>query len=162
MTKVITGKEPDARTVYADIIDHPHWQSKTHPHMSLYDRAAQFSPFAALIGYDDMVSEEARIVDNKIELEEAELERLNQKLNLINEAIRNGTMPTVTITYFISDPLKTGGRYETVTEQIRKIDVVRGKVVLMKTEGYGKLNSEIDMKDILEIHGESVDDMDSF
>ncbi len=47
------------------------------PHMSLYDRAAQFAPFAALTGYDDMVTEKARIVDNKIELSETEIDRLN-------------------------------------------------------------------------------------
>ena len=60
MTKGITEKEPDPRIVYADIIDLPHHQSSTRPHMSLYDRAAQFASFAALTGYDDMVKEEAR------------------------------------------------------------------------------------------------------
>ena len=159
MARGVTEKEPDPRIVYADIIGHPHWQSKTHPHMPLYDRAAQFAPFAALTGYDDMVSEEARIVENKIELEESELERLSRKLSLINDAIRDGEVPTVTITCFIPDPQKTGGRYVTAAEQIRKIDAVRGKVVLMRTEGYGNLNVEIDMKDILEIHGELVDDI---
>ena len=158
MTKGITGKEPDPRVIYADIIDHPHWQSKTHPHMSLYDRAAQFSPFAALTGYDDMVSEEARIVDKKIELEESELERLSRKLAILNDAVRKGAAPTAAITYFIPDPLKSGGKYETAVEQIKKIDAVRGKVVLMRTSGYGNLHVEIDMKNILEIHGESVDD----
>ena len=77
MTKGISGKEPDPRVIYADIIDLPHHQSPTRPHMSLYDRAAQFAPFAALTGYDDMVAEEARIVDNKIELSETEIDRLN-------------------------------------------------------------------------------------
>lgn len=161
MTKGISEKEPDPRIVYADIIDHPHWQSKTHLHMSLYDRAAQFSPFAALTGYDDMVSEEARIVDGKIELEETVLEKLNRKLSLINDTIKDGTMPTVTITYFVPDSMKTGGRYETVTEEIRKIDAIRGKVVLCRTTGNAALNVEIDIKDILEIHGEFVDYLDA-
>ena len=58
MTKGITGHEPDPRAIYADIIDVPHHQSATRTHMSLYDRAAQFAPFAALTGYDDMVEEE--------------------------------------------------------------------------------------------------------
>ena len=53
----IIGKEPDPREVYADIIDHPHWVSPKHPPMSLYNRAAQFAPFAALSGYDDMIDE---------------------------------------------------------------------------------------------------------
>ncbi len=160
MTRGIKEKEPDPRIVYADIIDHPHWQSPTHPHMSLYDRAAQFSPFAALTGYDDMVSEEARIVDNRIEPSEEEFEKLNQKLNLINDVIRDGGMPTVSITYFIPDPFKAGGRYETTAEQIRNIDVIRGKVILARTQGYGNMNVEIDMKDILELHGELVDNVD--
>ena len=148
-------ENPDPRTVYADIIDHPHWQSKTRPHMSLYDRAAQFSPFAALTGYDDMVNEEARIVDRRIEPGEDELDRLDRELSVIHDAINNGTFPEVSITYFVPDPLKEGGRYETSVEQIKKIDTVRGKLVLMRTEGAkgpGNRHVEIDMRDILEIN----------
>ena len=160
MTEGIKKNEPKAREVYADIIDHPRWQSPTRPHMSLYDRAAQFAPFAALTGYDDMVNEEARTVDQRIELDETTLEGLNQKLNLVNDVIRDGIHPTLSITYFVPDPLKAGGRYDTVTEEIRKIDVVRGKVVLMRTEGKAGLNVEIDINNILEIHGELVDYLD--
>lgn len=162
MAKGITEKEPDPRIVYADIIDHPHWQSKTHPHMSLYDRAAQFSPFAALTGYDDMISEEARFVDHKIGLEDSELDRLDRKLRLLKSAISGGTAPSVSVTHFIPDPLKSGGKYITVFGQIKKIDTVRGKLVLMRTDDCGSPDAEIEMKDILEIHGESVDDPDSF
>ena len=160
MTEGIKKNEPKAREVYADIIDHPRWQSPTRPHMSLYDRAAQFAPFAALTGYDDMVNEEARTVDQRIELDETTLEGLNQKLNLVNDVIRDGIHPTLSITYFVPDPLKAGGRYDTVTEKIRKIDVVRGKVVLMRTEGKAGINVEIDINNILEIHGELVDYLD--
>ena len=66
MAKGIINKEPDPRIVYADIIDLPHHQSSTHPHMSRYDRAAQFAPFAALTGYDDMITEEARKTNDSI------------------------------------------------------------------------------------------------
>lgn len=59
MTKGITGKEPNPKIVYADIIDMPHHTSSKHPQMSLYDRAAQFMPFAALTGYEDMINEAA-------------------------------------------------------------------------------------------------------
>ena len=148
-------KDPDPRTVYADIIDHPHWQSGTRPHMSLYDRAAQFSPFAALTGYDDMVSEEARIVGRRVEPGEDELERLDRELSVIHDAIKKGTFPEVSITYFVPDPLKEGGRYETSVEQIKKIDTVRGKLVLMRTEaakGPENRHIEIDIRDILEIN----------
>ena len=58
MNQKTKKREPEARRIYGDIIDMPHHQSKTHPHMSLYDRAAQFAPFAALTGYEDMINEE--------------------------------------------------------------------------------------------------------
>ena len=90
MTKGITEKEPDPRIVYADIIDLPHHQSATRPHMSLYDRAAQFAPFAALSGYDEMIVEEARETDTGIVLEDWELEQLNQKLTLIADVLEDG------------------------------------------------------------------------
>ena len=151
MTRGITGKEPDPSIVYADIIDHPHWQSPTRPHMSLYDRAAQFAPFAALTGYHDMVAEEARVVENEIEPGEAGLEELNQKLNLLQDAVRGGIRPTVSITYFVPDPRKAGGKYVTAVEEIRKIDPLRGVVVLTRTEGYARQNAEIPIKDILKL-----------
>lgn len=160
MTKGLKEDEPNGRDVYPDIIDHQHWQSPTRPHMSLYDRAAQFSSFDALAGYSDMVSEEQRLTDQKIELGETELEMLNQKLNLINDVIRDGEHPTISITYFVPDPLKAGGRYDTVEEPIKKIDVVRGKIILMRTEGYGQTNVEISIPDILELRGDLIDYMD--
>ena len=160
MTKGITEKEPDPRIVYADIIDLPHHQSATRPHMSLYDRAAQFAPFAALTGYDDMVKEEARYVGQQIELGEASIELLNQKLTLIADVIEDGTKPTVSITYFEPDTMKAGGKYVTVTEKIKKIDPVTRKVILMKTVGSAGMNATIDIDRITEIHGDLVDYMD--
>ena len=64
MSKGITDGKSDARKIYGDIIDLPHHQSKTHPHMSLYDRAAQFAPFSALTGYEDMINEEINQTNN--------------------------------------------------------------------------------------------------
>ena len=72
----------DAHIIYGDIIDLPHHQSQVHPHMSLYDRAAQFAPFAALTGYDDMISEEARETGLKLA---QNLKRLNAKISVISE-----------------------------------------------------------------------------
>ena len=160
MTKGITEKEPDPRIVYADIIDLPHHQSATRPHMSLYDRAAQFAPFAALTGYDDMVKEEARYVGQQIELGEATIEMLNQKLTLIADVIEGGTKPTVSITYFAPDEQKAGGKYITTTEKIKKIDPVARKVILMKTVGSAGMNATIEIDRITEIHGDLVDYMD--
>ena len=160
MTKGITEKEPDPRIVYADIIGLPHHQSATRPHMSLYDRAAQFAPFAALTGYDDMVNEEARYVDQQIEQDEASLELLNQKLTLIADVIEDGMKPTVSITYFEPDTLKAGGKYVTATEKIKKIDPVARKVILMKTMGSAGMHATIEIDRITEIHGDLVDYMD--
>ena len=152
--------KPDPRIVYADIIDLPHHQSKTHPHMSLYNRAAQFAPFAALSGYDEMISEETRETGVQQQLEEWEMEKINQKLNLIDDVIKDGHRPTLTITYFVPDAKKAGGEYVTITEQIKKVDPVRRKIVLMKAEGRAGLNVEIDIDRISAIRGELVDYLD--
>ena len=154
MTKGITEREPDPREVYGDIIDHPHWESPTHPHMSLYDRAAQFAPFAALSGYDDMIGEEARLVDNRIELSEEETEELNRKLSRMDEMIGQGIRPAVTVTYFVPDPLKPGGMYQTVTEKARRVDSVHGIIQLDRKVTVAESYMEIRLEDILDIQPE--------
>ena len=151
MTKGITRKEPDPREVYADIIDLPHHESDHHPPMSLYDRAAQFSPYSALSGYDDLVREEARLVDRRIEPGEEALEELNRKLNRISQLTESGTHPTAAITYFIQDSKKAGGRYETITEKIRKTDSAVQAVILDRTVGKAGTRMAIPIGDILEI-----------
>lgn len=152
--------KPDPRIVYADIIDLPHHQSKTHPHMSLYNRAAQFAPFAALSGYEDMISEESRETGSQTRLEEWEMEKISQKLNLISDVIDDGHRPTLSITYFMPDAKKAGGEYLTVTEEIRKIDIVRRKIILMKKQGRAGLNVEIDIDKVTDIRGDLVDYLD--
>ena len=156
MTTGITGKEPDPRQVYADIIDLPHHESDHHPPMSLYDRAAQFSPFSSLPGYGDLIVEEARLVDRKTELSESEAEQLNQKLKRISAAVKGGVGPVVEITRFVPDPLKAGGKYETITERIRKVDPVARKVILERRAGPAGSRMEIRMEDILDLRGEGL------
>ena len=156
MTKGLKDGEPNGRDIYPDIIDHPHWQSPTRPHMSLYDRAAQFSPFDALTGYSDMISEEQRLTEKKIELSETALEKLNQKFKLIDDMLKNGRKPVISITYFEPDLLKDGGRYETITGQIARIDVVGRKILLSLPEAQGR-QREIRISDITDVHGESVE-----
>ena len=158
MTQGIKSNEPDARTVYADIIDLPHHQSSTHPHMSLYDRAAQFSSYKALSGYEDMVAEEARLTSLKPELEEYELELLNKKLNLIADIINGGTRPTVTIRYFLPDERKSGGAIVDITDTIKRIDTVSGQIILMSTRESG-INEAIEIKSILSMRGDLVDNL---
>lgn len=160
MTEGIKKGGPDARIIYADIIDHPHWQSPTRPRMSLYDRCAQFASFNALTGYSDMIDEEKRLTDSKVELGETELELLNQKLTLIMDVIEDGHRPTVTITYFVPDEQKSGGRYETVTERVKKIDTEMQQIILMRTEGRAGMNIVIDIDQVVDITGELVDYLD--
>jgi len=119
----------NGKTKYADIFNLPHHQSTTRKHMSLYDRAAQFAPFAALSGYDDMVTEEARHTDREIELSENEIEIVNSVIAIINTVIENGGHPTVTVTYFKPDPHKSGGRYETMTAILKRIDTIDKRLV---------------------------------
>ncbi len=162
MSQEFIGKEQDPRIVYKDIIDLPHHQSSKHPHMSLYDRAAQFAPFAALTGYEDMVHEEARVTDSAITLGEAITDRLNQKLSLISDAIKKGHRPTLAITYFVPDLLKSGGEYVTINEQIHKIDSVNKKIVLMKTSGTSQINETIDFEMVTDIQGDFIDYLDDY
>ena len=160
-TKGITGNEPDPRVIYADIIDHPHWVSPTRKRMSLYNRAAQFSPFDALAGYSDMIAEEARITDGHLELGECELGILNQKLNLIAELVDEGERPEVTFTVFVPDRKKSGGKYIEITDVVKRVDMVEKKVILASTEGYGRVNKTIEIDRIITISGEIVDELDN-
>lgn len=122
-------EKQDARAVYADIIDLPHHQSETRPHMSLYDRAAQFAPFAALSGYDDMVVETARLTDSEIELSDSEIELINGVIAEIHRLTESGAHPAVSLTYFIPDQYKQGGSYEPFNGIIKKIDPVGKKLI---------------------------------
>ena len=158
MTKGIRKGEPNARQVYADIIDLPHWQSQKRPHMGALERAAQFSPFAALTGYEDMIDEEAREVGVFHELTESEMEVLNQKISMIADALENDHHPVLKFTYFITDIAKVGGSYVTMTERVRKIDTVGRKIQLFKTVGASKSYMELEMDKIRDISGDLVDD----
>lgn len=151
MTKGITGKEPDARKIYGDIIDLPHHQSIKHKHMSLYDRAAQFAPFAALTGYDDMVTEEARLTDSLFTLSEANADELDRTLLRIMDLLSKGDHPEVLIEYFIPDPYKDGGRYETVNDKVYTVDQAERCLILIKKEGRAGLRKSIPIDRILEL-----------
>ena len=105
---------------YDDIINLPRHVSDKHPHMSIHDRAAQFAPFAALTGHSEAVSETARYVDEKIDLGEDAIKEIQDALNYIQEHISQS--PQVTITYFVADDRKRGGRYVTETVKIKYVD----------------------------------------
>lgn len=148
------------RIVYADIIDHPHHQSETRAHMTLYDRAAQFSAFDALAGYSDMIAEEARVTEQKVELDKDVVELLNKKLAQIADTIKDGQYPSITFRFFDPDERKTGGKYKEEMGVATKVDPIAQKVVLRQGEGLTKKEAEINFKDIIEIYGECVDFFD--
>ena len=113
---------------YADIIDLPHHISKRHQQMSMEKRAAQFSPFAAMVGHDAAIQETARLTEEKLELFEDEKDIIEGKLQWIEEHIKE--QPKITVTYFEPDEKKNGGAYVTVTGSAMKIDEIERALIL--------------------------------
>ena len=150
---------PDAREVYADIIDLPHHQSDRHPHMSLHDRAAQFAPFAALVGYDEMVDEEARLTDRQIAPGESDLDRLDRKFSRLSGLLSAKQRPLISALVFIPDSRKAGGRYDTVTGRARKLDLYEKKLILLR-EGSPAEEISLNMDRILDLSGDSLEETD--
>lgn len=127
---------------YDDMLYLPHPTSPTRPRMSIIDRAAQFSPFAALTGYDDAVKETARLTERKIELDEYEKMALDGQLQRIRAHLSE--QPQVTITYFQADERKDGGAYQTITGNVKKVDEYKRKIVLVSGE-------KIEIEEIVEV-----------
>lgn len=130
---------------YKDIINLPHKQSSKRPHMSLLDRAAQFAPFAALVGYDDAIKETGRLTDDRIELSEENLAALNSRYQILVDHLDEE--PEVTITYFVPDIYKTGGSYITKTGVVKKLDAYERLITM--TDGI-----KILMDDVLTLEGD--------
>ena len=105
---------------YEDIVNLPRHITKIHPQATMDDRAARFSPFAAISGYEDMVKEAARVTEERIDITDATKELLNEKLNMIIEFLDEE--PEVTITYFEPDKKKDGGAYISITGTVKRID----------------------------------------
>lgn len=121
-----------AQGKYDDIINLPHHVSKRRAPMPLYDRAAQFSPFAALTGYEAVIEETGRLTDYRTELAESAKAELDEQMGLILENIQ--TQPEVTLTYFRPDERKLGGAYRTVTGRVKKVDTYERCLLL--TDGF--------------------------
>ena len=121
---------------YRDLIGMEHHRSSKHPHMSMRDRAAQFSPFAALTGYDEEIDEAARLTSDRLELDEAQMELISSELTRAAKALeknrREGRAeePAARITYFVPDVRKQGGEYVTAETEIKKIDPLKRTLVL--------------------------------
>ena len=139
-------------TPYDDILPLPHHVSERHPPMSWLDRAAQFSPFAALTGYEAAVEETARLTDRRIELDEGEKEAIDQRLTLLQEHLPEPT--EVTITYFVPDKKKTGGAYVSVSGMVKKIDDYERAVILCE-------GTSIPIDDIFHINGKLFDGIEA-
>ena len=134
---------------YDDILHLPHPTSKRHPRMPIADRAAQFSPFAALTGHKAAIEETARVTDRRIELDEDAKEQLDQTLQLLMERIDE--QPEITVTWFSPDKKKAGGQYHTATGKLKRIDTQESRLIL--TDG-----TQIPLEDLLEIRSESFQD----
>ena len=129
---------------YEDIVNLPHHRSPKRVAMSMTDRGAQFSPFAALTGHEDAVRETARLTDKCIELDESVVKILDTKLQFL--ADRLVQKPVVEISYFKADKKKQGGSYEKITGTVKKIDL-HGRKIIME-EG-----NSIAIDDLIEING---------
>ena len=113
---------------YEDIVNLQPHISKKHPQPSMMDRAARFAPFAAITGYEEMVLEEARVTEERIDLDEGALSLLNEKLNMIQEFLDEE--PEIKITYFEPDKKKTGGAYVSITGVVKRIDEYEHLVIM--------------------------------
>ena len=129
---------------YDDIIHLPHHTSSKHPRMTLYNRAAQFSPFAALTGHEDAIMETARLTQAQIELDEDMRVRLDEKLQILRA--HNDMKAMVSFTYFVADGLKSGGKYITHNGSVHYIDTYHQRVIM--SDG-----TIIPMDNIVDING---------
>ena len=147
-----TWVKKDVTHAYDDIIDLPHYVSTTRPHMQMIDRAAQFSPFDALTGYDETITETARQTDARVELSEQELNALNETLIRLCERCEQARherfhgdeaaeLPRARVTWFVPDRArhrnsrKTGGSYLTFTGTVRQVDLIGGTIVFRASSG---------------------------
>ena len=136
---------------YDDMLHLPHPTSQKHPRMPISDRAAQFSPFAALTGHEAAVKETARLTDQKIELDESKKAILDAKLQMIVEQIKS--QPIVTITYFVPDEKKAGGAYLSKTGTVRRINEYERMVEFTD-------RTSVAIEEIVEIGGDLFFDME--
>lgn len=129
---------------YQDIMNLPHFVSRDRTHMSMIERAAQFSPFAALTGYESAVKETARLTGQRLELAEDEKETIARRLTLLQSRLAES--PLVEITFFIPDDKKEGGEYHTITGTVKKLDNFQRHIIMMN-------GIKISIDDIVGIEG---------
>lgn len=133
---------------YSDILHYNYNGSKTRQKMTVYNRAAQFSPFSALTGFEQAIDETARQVKQKIQLSTDEIERLNEKINLI---LKSGKNQISSVVYFVGDKLKQGGEYKVKTGFISRIDTVNKLLIFTD-------KTTVCLEDILQISNSVAED----
>lgn len=131
---------------YDEIINLSHHVSRNHPQMSMRDRAAQFSPFAALTGYEDAIDETGRLTAERRELSELEQLELNKRFALLIG--RQKEKPEVSIEYFVPDEHKSGGSYQTIVGKVKNISLPERIIILSNGES-------IHLDDIMSINCEN-------
>lgn len=129
---------------YTDIINLPHHVSAARPRMSMIDRAAQFSPFAALTGYDAAIKETGRLTEQRIDLSEEERSILDRKQRILMDNI--AAQPEISVTYFVPDARKDGGAYVTIAGRVRRVDAVARLLILVD-------RTEIPLDDVISLDG---------
>ena len=133
---------------YDDIINLPHHTSRRHPPMSMYQRAAQFAPFAALTGHDDAIRETARQTDQKVLLSDLDRGVLDARMAIVLKDL--SSMPQVVLTYFVEDGRKDGGHYKTVEGRVWKWDEYNRSIIMRD-------GTKIALDDIVAIEGKFFD-----
>ena len=130
---------------YEDIIHLPRPVSKRHPQPTMSERAARFAPFAAITDYEEMVLEQARVTEKKINLDECALTLLSEKLNIIQEFLDKA--PKIKVTYFVPDKKKSGGAYVSLNGTVKRIDP-HTKLLVMSDD------KKVPIEDICKIESE--------
>ena len=130
---------------YEDMLELPHHISRERPQMAMEERAAQFSPFAALTGYGDAIRETGRLTERQLELEPDVKDRLNEKLRLLMEL--PSPRPEVSIVYFLPDEKKEGGSYVSVRGRVKKV-AANSRQIVMENGG------RIPLEAVMELDGD--------
>ena len=138
---------------YDDIIKLPHHVSSHRAHMLILDRAAQFSPFAAVTGFDRAIEETARLTDKRIELDEATKTILDEKLRIVREQL--SSQQEIELVFFRPDEMKTGGAYISMIGTVKKIEGYERAVVMLD-------GTRIPIEEIIDITGEMFQAIDDF
>ncbi len=139
--------DPEVLKQYGDIIDHPHYVDPARPRMTLQNRAAQFSPFAALTGYEDLIDEAARQTSDRVELDESAKEEIGRRLGVL---LQMREPPEARIVRFVRDSRKEGGAYVETQAKIVSYDPQDRRIV---TDG----GERIPLDDVAELSADCFD-----